>query len=369
MQSLEKPDRKKLLYAAISLVVVIAIVLYLTGLFGVRPRQMSAKKLRCVVGQRVTPFGDRVLYYDGETLFCLSSQGAELWKYTLGAGAGFHASANHVAAWVGANLHILDKSGRATYNDRLSEDIQFARAGEKYVAAVIGPNIGPTLIVKDFAGLGVDTETVAYQGRIILDLNFFDSGEFLWVTSLDVFGVVASTVMNIYQVGAMNTGTVELGEDITYKVLFSDGLLNVVNTKEVTLFDYRGTPVKTQVRRLVYGWQLIDYVLGEGDARMLFAPVFQIADSGQITELRILQGDVNKRYTLPDGCVGACLIGRTLFAFSGDSLYRADINAQRFTALKLPQQIESTVTGYIGRLTNGVALVTSGQDVYALVLP
>ncbi|MDO5022232.1 MAG: hypothetical protein Q4E07_02690 [Eubacteriales bacterium] len=369
MQSLEKPDRKKLIIIAVVGVILLAIILYLTGLFGVRPRQMSAKKLRCVASQRVTPFGDRVLYYDGETLFCLSSQGAELWNYTLGSGAGFHASKDHVAAWVGANLHILDKSGRSTYNDRLSEDIQFARAGDKYVAAVTGPNVSPTLIVKDFAGLGVDTETVAYQGRIILDLDFFDSGEFLWVTSLDVFGVVSSTVMNIYQVGAMNTGSVELGDGITYEVLFSGGLLNVVDTKEAKLYDYRGTPVKTQMRRLVYGWQLIDYVLNDGDARMLYAPVFQISDSGQVTELRMLQGDVNKRYTLPDDCVGACLIGRTIFAFSGDSLYRADINAQRFTALKLPQQIETLVTGYIGRLTNGVALVTSGQDVYALVLP
>jgi hypothetical protein len=67
--------------------------------------------------------------------------------------------------------------------------------------------------------------------------------------------------------------------------------------------------------------------------------------------------------------VGAGIRGNTIFAFSGDSLYRADVNAQRFTAIKLPAPIDQPVTGYVGRLTNGVALVSSGQDIYAVTLP
>ena len=88
-----------------------------------------------------------------------------------------------------------------------------------------------------------------------------------------------------------------------------------------------------------------------------------------ITELRVLQGNRSYRYTLPDTSVGAAIRGSTLYAFSADSLYRADINAQRFTALKLPAPITQPVTGYIGKLTNGVALVNCGQDVFAVTLP
>lgn len=358
------------MYAVIiAIILVLVMILYLAGAFGGRTRPVLARKLRCVLSQQVTPFGDSVLYYDGTTLYALSSGGAEMWKYALGSSASFDADDKHVVAWVGANLHILDRNGRASYNDRLTDDIQFAKAGPRYVAAVIGPNIGPTLIIKDMAGLGVDTETIAYEGRAILDMGFFENGEYIWVTSLDVFGVVPSTVMNIYRVGSMNTGTVELGEEITYEVLYSGKGLNVVNTLEVTPYDYRGTPLKTANRRLVYGWQLIDWVLGEGDARMLFAPVMQTADVWQISELRVLQGDRDIRYTLPDACVGAGIRGNTIFAFSGDSLYRADVNAQRFTAIKLPAPIDQPVTGYVGRLTNGVALVSSGQDIYAVTLP
>lgn len=365
----KKRDDKRMILVIILIVAALAMILYLGGVFGGGARQMSARKLRCVTSQQVTPFGDRVLYYDGTALFCLSSSGNEMWNYSLGGGAGFDVADSHAVAWVGANLHILDRNGRATYNDRLTDDIQFARVGPRYVAAVVGPTISPTLIIKDMTGLGVDTETLAYTDRAILDMGFFENGEYIWVTSLDVYGVVPSTVMNIYRVGAMNTGTVELGEEITYKVLYSGGLLNVVNTREVNLYDYRGTPQGANTRRLVYGWKLIDWVLDSGDARMLFAPQFQTEDEQMITELRVLQGDRGFRYTLPDTCVGAAIRGSTLYAFSADSLYRADIHAQRFTALKMPAPINQPVTGYIGKLTNGVALVSCGPDVYALTLP
>lgn len=368
MQTAKKNDGRMILVIA-AIAVVLVLILYMAGVFGGRARQLSAWQLRCVTSQQPTPFGDRVLYYDGTTLFCLSASGSEVWNYALGSGAGFDVEDRHAVAWVGANLHILDRNGRATYNDRLTDDIQFARVGQRYVAAVVGPNISPTLVIKDMSGLGVDTETLAYNGRVILDMGFFEKGEYIWVTSLDVYGVVPSTTMNIYRVGAMNTGTVELGEELSYKVLYSGGLLNVVNTREVNLFDYRGTPQGTNTRRLVYGWKLIDWGLGEGDAKMLFAPVFQTDFDPQITELRVLQGSLSSRYTLPDTCVGAAIRGNTLYAFSADSLYRADVGAQRFNAAKLPSPISQPVTGYIGKLSNGVALINCGQDVFALTLP
>ncbi|MGI6688471.1 MAG: hypothetical protein ACOX6Y_09050 [Christensenellales bacterium] len=197
-------------------------------------------------------------------------------------------------------------------------------------AAVIGDSFSPTLLIKDMGGMAVDSETVAYADKMILDLGFFENGNFLWTTALDVYGVAPLTVMNIYQVGAMNTGEVDLGEEIPYKVLYSNAKLNVINTRELNLYDYRGT-LDPLSKQLVYGWRLIDSITGSGDAVMLFAPDLQTADAQQITELRVLTGGKrDSRYTLPDSCVGAGLKGNSLFAFSADSLYRADLNAQRF---------------------------------------
>ena len=72
--------------------------------------------------------------------------------------------------------------------------------------------LSPTLVIKDINGLAVDSEAVAYEGKVLLDVGFFENGDYLWSTALDVLGVAPLTVMNIYRVGAMNTGEVEMGD-------------------------------------------------------------------------------------------------------------------------------------------------------------
>ncbi len=362
----DKLQKVKIALVIAAILVVAIAIAYQAGAFG-STRKLSAKRLRPVVTQNVTPMGDRILYYDGTTLFCLSSNGTELWKYVLGSGAGFSVSDRLVAAWSGGSLHILDRNGRVTYNDRLADTIQFAKAGSKYVAAVTGDTLSPTLVIKDANGLAVDSESVAYENKVLLDVGFFEGGDYLWTTGLDVLGVAPLTVMNIYRVGEMNTGEVELGEEITYSVLYSGKKLYVINTRDIEVYDSRGT-LDPFAKQLVYGWRLIDSLTGSGDATMLFAPVNQTSQTSNITELRVLTGTKkDSRYTLPDNCVGAGIWGSTVFAFSGDILYRADLSAQRFSALQTT--IPDTITGYIGLLSNGVALVSCGDDVWAVTLP
>ena len=71
-----------LLIAAIA--VLLVLIAYLLGLLSGGGGKISGRKLRCVVSQDVTVFGDRVLYYDDSTLFCLSTGGSELWSVQVG---------------------------------------------------------------------------------------------------------------------------------------------------------------------------------------------------------------------------------------------------------------------------------------------
>ena len=66
-------------------------------------------------------------------------------------------------------------------------------------------------------------------------------------------------------------------------------------------------------------------------------------------------------------CVGAGIRNKKLYAFSSDSLYRADMNAQRFTALRLP--VDNAVTGYLGMTSDGTALLACGSEVWAVTIP
>lgn len=359
-------NKKKIaLFSALALLAVMGLVL-ITRSLGVGLRKAGVTHLRCTAVQDVTPFGQDLLYYDGTTLFCLNSKGNEQWHYTLGSNARFDAGSRYVVAWAGSKLVILSRNGTATYDSQLSEPILFCRAGEKYVALVLGQNVSPKLVVKDLQGITVDSESTAYEDMIILDMGFFSSGEYLWTTSLDVYGSVPGTTLNTFKVAQMNTGEVSLGENLIYRVLYSGTKLSVLSTRQLRQYDYRGT-LDEAATRLVYGWQLIYDHTGSGEAQLLFGRADQTDDMNALTDLRYLCGKEDKRFTLPNTCVGAAIFNNRVYAFSEKTLYRADLGSQRFSAVNLG--VGSGVTGYIGCLEGGVVLLASGMDVYAVTLP
>ncbi len=359
---------KILLITVIAAVVIVATVTVLSVTGVINPStSMHSVHLRCTSAQQVTPFGNSVLYYDGTTLYCLNANGSENWSFTLGANAGFNCEGGTLVAWVDNQLFIFDANGRSTYNDHLAAGtVQFAKAGSRYVAAVVGEGTGPTLIVKDLDGITVDEESAAYADMIVLDAGFFGGGEYLWTTALDVYGTVPATTMNTMRVGQMNTGEVSLGENICYAVKYAGGKLNVITTRQLLVYDYQGTQDKNGTV-LVYGWRLADWADAAGGTELLFAPSRQMEEDAAITELRLIRGTRDTRLTLPSGCVGAALHNSRIYAFGTDTVYRAAYRDNRFTALSLP--LSGTVTGYLGMLDNGTALLCCGSDVYAVTMP
>lgn len=359
-------NKKKIITFAVIAALSLAVLIFAARGLGTGLRRASVTHLRCTTLQDVTPFGRNLLYYDGTTLFCLNASGKEQWSYTLGSNARFSAGDKYVVAWAGSKLVILSQNGVATYDSQLSETIQFCRAGDKYVALVLGQNISPKLVMKDLQGITVDSETSAYEDKIILDMGFFSGGEYLWTTCLDVYGSVPNIVMNTFKVAQMSTGEVSLGENLVYRILYSGQKLNVVSTRQLRCYDYRGTIDDTGTR-LVYGWQLIHADAGRGDAQMLFGRADQTDDMNALTDLRYLSGKNDRRFTLPNTCVGAVISSDRIYAFSEKTLYRADVNGERFSAVNL--SVGSGVTSYIGALEGGVVLLASGTDVYAVTLP
>ena len=355
------------------IIVVAAVVLTLLGiryLGGRGKREISVNEMPCRSNQSVTPFGDGVLYYDGASLHCLSSTGTIRWSFPAGREASFYAGPNHVAIWSGMQMFLVDSQGNATYNDSMESAVQFIRVGERYAAVVIGADTEPKLIVKDFTGAQVDLEAEAFSGLMMLDVGFYgDQGQYLWTLSLDVFGTAANTMLNTFQVGKMNTGEISLGSDLTYKVLYENAKLRVFTTRQVYSYDYKCVQ-DTNATMLVFGWKLIDAEIPErGRAKMLLAPTSQTSSAQEITELRVLEGMTDKRYTLPAGCVGACIWQGNIYAFSRNYLYQADMNSQRFFVNSIPLPENAAVTAFCGVTTDGRALLAAGDAVYSLSLP
>ena len=349
---------------------VVAVLLGWRFLRGRRRGEAGAAKLPCFANQSVTAFGDGVLYYDGVNLHCLSSSGTIRWSFPAGAGASFYAGPRNIAVWNGAQMYLVDQHGNSTYNESMEATVQFVRVGERYCAVVVGGDTEPKLIVKDLQGAQIDVEQEAYSGLMILDTGFFgEQGEYLWTLSLDVFGTAPNTILNTFQVGKMNTGEVSLGESLAYKVIYENAKLRVFNTQQCYTYDYKCVQ-DTNATMLVYGWKLIDYEIPErGSAKMLLAPTSQTSSAQTITELRVLEGGADKRYTLPAECVGSCIWRGNIYAFGADYIYRADVNSQRFFVSGMPLPENTKVTAFHGITSDGRALVSAGETVYSIGLP
>jgi hypothetical protein len=215
----------------------------------------------------------------------------------------------------------------------------------------------------------VDTEPEAYDGMLVLDCGFYgNSSEYMWTLAYDVYNPAISTIMHTYQVGQMNTGEVNLGEHLAYKIIYADNNINVFTTQQMYRYNYKAVKDVSNTM-LVYGWQYLDHAVPDrGTTQFLLAPTTQ-ASAEAITELRIFSQTLDRRYTLPSPCVGATVQGKNLYAFSPEYLYRADIDSQRFYGYALPLPGGVRADGFIGLTGNGRALLTCGDTVYSVGLP
>ena len=332
--------------------------------------EIDVTSLPCYAWQNVTPFGDNVLYYDDASIHCVSGIGASRWSFPVGNGASFSASNTHLIVWIGNQVYILDQNGRPTYNETMATPVQFCRIGGDYAAIVLGANTSPTLVIKDVRGNQVDDESEAFHNLMMMDLGFYgEKGQYMWTLTMDIFGTAINHTLNTFQVGKMNTGEASLGQPLVYRVLFDNNRLRVFTTRQMTTYDYKAVP-ELNGTMLVYGWKLIDtYFPERGDASMLMAPTSQLSASRSITELRLLSGGSDQRLTLPNACVGASVLERTIYAYSANYLYRANTSDQRFVGYPIPLPNNASITGFLGTTTGGRAIVTAGDTVYSITMP
>ena len=363
----EEIRRRQIRSWIILVCVVLAVVLgiHFLGRYG-KGKEIGISRLPCYSNQNVTPFRDGLLYYDGASIHHLSSSGMIRWSFPAGTDVKFTVGPTHMAIWSGTQLFLVDQNGNATYNESMEANVQFVRVGERYVAAVVGEDTDPKLIVKDLKGTQVDAELEAYSGLMILDAGFYgEQGEYLWTLSLDVFGTAPNTILNTFQVGKMNYNEVSLGEALTYKVIYENAKLRVFMTRQVYTYDYRAVQ-DTNSTMLVYGWKLIDADVPErGRAKMLLAPTSQTSSAQLISELRVLEGMSDKRYTLPT----TCIYRGNIYAISADYIYRADMSSQKFFGYQIPVPEGMEVTAFYGITDDGRMLLASGETMYSMTLP
>ena len=324
-------------------------------------------KVGASIRQNIMPFGSSIVFYDGTTLHCIGANGNNEWSYQIGAYANYDATDNKIVAWSGNDIYILNEKGRLIYNNKMSDTVQFASAGDNYTAVFIGEENNGVITVINNDGKTVDNITITDQ--TLEDIGFFMSAtsssgnqkmELMWVLGLNTTGNVISTELQTFQPGRLSTGRSSLGEHIAY-LIYDDGAgtLNIVNTREILHYDYRA--IANGSSTLIYGYTMRDVKKYGNTTYQLLTPSKSIA----ITDVRIMYDAVDRMIHIPGECIDVKLGRRSIYGFSENMLYVCQYGDTTFHAFAMP----ISVSKVLGMLTDNRAVIASGSDIYVVELP
>ena len=362
-------SRLRALLALVLLAALLAIVVAYALQSGGREDIGRVTRIGATLSQNVTPFGSSVIFYDGTTLHCVAATGGNEWSYQIGTNADYDATDSRIVAWSGNDLYIINNRGRLVYNNKMSDTIQFASAGENYVAVFVGEQDSGVVTVIDSDGQIVDNITVS--GQTLLDVGFFKSvtsssaqeTELMWMLGLNTTGTVISTELQTFQPGKLSTGKSSLGEHIAYMVYAVDGVLNVVDTRQITHYNYR--VIEQSAATLIYGYTMQDVKKVGQTTYQLLVPAQERSEGTRITSVRLMYGGVDRVLHLPGECLYAALGTRSVYGFSQGAVYACRYGETAFTAYSLPVNI----TAVLGMMSDNRAVVASGSDIYVVELP
>ena len=330
----------------------------------------NINRIGATLSQNVNPFGDNVIFYDGTTLHCISATGGNEWSYQIGTNADYNSTDKKIVAWSGNDIYMLNEKGRLTYNNKMTDTIQFASAGNEYVAVFIGETDNGVISIINSSGQTIDNITV--NNQTLLNIGFFEAAinassnqktELMWVMSVNTTGNVISTELQTFQPGKLSTGKSTLGEHIAYRVYDDNGILNLATTREIMHFRYR--IVEDSPSTLIYGYTVEDVKKIGNTQHILLIPAIEQGNGGMINNVRIMYGNMDRMLHLPSSCITAKLGTRAVYAFSNSAVYASRYGDTTFETYALPINISAV----LGMITDNRVVVASGSDIYIIELP
>lgn len=363
----QKVLRIVILAAALTAILVVAVMYALNG--NTREGIGRITRIGATLSQNVSPFGDSVIFYDGTTLHCVAATGGNEWSYQIGTNADYDATEKRIVAWSGNDLYILNSRGRLIYNNKMSDAIQFASAGDEYVAVFVGDSDNGVVSVINSSGQIVDNIPVSNQ--TLLDIGFFMSTttssaqptELMWMLGLNTTGTVISTELQTYQPGKLSTGKSSLGEHIAYSIYDENGNLNIVTTRQILHYSYRALEASSPT--LIYGYTVEDVQQSGKTLYQLLVPAQEQSEGTSINNVRLMYGSVDRVLHLPGTCIAAKLGTKSVYGFSANAVYACRFGETTFRAYAMP----INVTAVLGMMTDNRAVVASGSEIYVVELP
>ncbi len=351
----------------VSVVLVVALISVLAWLIASQIVSSNSGALRTKTalparaGQEMEPLSDGLLFSDGTTLHALNGKGLQIWSYAAGSGSHFSVGKGGVAAWQSRTLSLLSSDQGATmYSGTLEDTILDARLDTQYAAAQVGTEHNSVMLIMEHGGRQVDRIELANQ--TVLDFGFFYNGSLFWVMSMDTEGTVPMCTISTYKPGKMLAGAVTDSQQVLYEVLFQSSKIRAVGTTHIKDFDYTGQEIVDD-RMLVYGWYLMDLDDNADNPLMAFVPVGQ-AESGQIQDVRMIQGQTDHPVRLPYPSSRVFARDDSIYAFTSQYVSMCRLDQTTPETYQMPIAVDDVV----GITKDHQAIVSSGGVIYLVPL-
>lgn len=353
--------------ASIALAVALALAAYLLASFlksATNTPLSGAIRLNVPSNREIQVHGSNILFLEGSVLHSLDSSGNYIWNLSFELDSQFDVSDYGVAMWSNRQLLLAARdTGHSLFTKRLDEKVLSAKAGDRYVAAIIGEENDNTVVIMNHSGDIVDTLT-DFKGYTVLDFGFFDGRELFWIMTLDSTGSVPNCRISTFIPAKRETGSITDNEQVIYEVMFRSSYIQAVGTNYIRLYDYTGSE-QTKERCLVYGWYLEDVDKRTDNPLMLFVPNSQVEDEAQISDVRMIRGSSEFIIHLPVACRLLCANGNDFYGFSRDSVVKGTFGQKTSSLYKLPV----TVDNVIGITDDNTAVVTSAGSIFLIQMP
>lgn len=324
----------------------------------------SVIRLNTAANREIQLSGSNVYYLEGGSLHCVTSGGKYIWNLGVDSDSQFTATPYGVAVWSRKKLTVVDpNTGHPLASKTMSDEVISAKVGDTYVAVVQGAQDNSDAVIMDHFGNVVDTLS-DFDGYTVLDFGFFEGRELFWIMTLDSTGSVPSCRISTYIPGKRETGTINDGEQVIYRVMFRSSYIAAVGTDYIRLYDYTGAE-QAKKRITVYGWYMDAVDRSTDDPLMLFVPNRQVEDKRELCDVRMILGDAERIIHLPVKCKQLEANGTDLYGFSEDTLVKCAFGQKIPTAYKMPVLVDNV----IGITADKTAVVTSGGAIYLIRVP
>ena len=309
--------------------------------------------------QSVQTVGDGFVYYDGNSIVEVDSDGRIRWSYLVGSGASYDARDAGVASWVGRTLTLIDgETGVPDYSGTMDANVVSARMGSTYAAVLLEPEDSGTIVLMETGGRQVDS--IALSDQTVIDYGFFYNDSLFWTMVLDTDGTVPACTINVYRPGRSMVSSITDSEQMIYHAMFESAQLVTVGETHLKIYEYNGTEYEDR-RRLLYGWTLADADDNSDNPMMAFVPNGEYDTGALMQDIRMIRGDRERTVRAPYGCEWLIATGDCVYGFTREGyVMEARLDRQQVNAYPLNLALDAVY----GVTDDGVAVLGSGGEVY-----